>query len=170
MKRRLLNLLTAMSLVLCVAVVALWVWTYLGSVAFVVVSRQRSTSLSLRTGGIAIESWFTEKRVNPRWEWRRFGPDDSAVPLIARPATALNRLGFFYGSRSGPGYDAAGVAFPCWVPLIVFATAPALRLRRVAKARHRRRRRLCPRCGYDLRATPGRCPECGAIGAVGAAP
>jgi hypothetical protein len=50
---------------------------------------------------------------------------------------------------------------PLWLPTVLLATPPALWWR----ARHRRRARrdasLCVACGYDLRATPDRCPECG---------
>src|SRR5205085_3788844 len=40
----------------------------------------------------------------------------------------------------------------------IFWSARALRRRR---ARRRMERGCCPKCGYDCRATPGECSECG---------
>jgi hypothetical protein len=58
------------------------------------------------------------------------------------------------------------IAFPHW-SVVVLASPLTVRWAVVwaRKARVRRRvlGRLCPACGYDLRATPERCPECGTV-------
>jgi hypothetical protein len=51
---------------------------------------------------------------------------------------------------------------PYWGIVLVSGVVPALWLHDTRRRARRRRTCHCPRCGYDLRATPERCPECGA--------
>lgn len=59
---------------------------------------------------------------------------------------------------------ARAVVAPYWFLAMVMAIRPAWRVHRTTQwwqRRRRSRRGLCPDCGYDLRATPDNCPECG---------
>ena len=59
------------------------------------------------------------------------------------------------------------VFWPMLVPIgLLFGTGLALWLPRVLGGRVERRRLergQCGRCGYDLRGSPDRCPECGTV-------
>jgi hypothetical protein len=75
-----------------------------------------------------------------------------------------------FGSTSfdgRPPYEmfrgASVVMIPTWLPLLILGILPSCTLRRIVARRQRRRAGLCRQCGYDLRATPDRCPECGAV-------
>jgi hypothetical protein len=70
-------------------------------------------------------------------------------------------VGFVVSSVGYP-FHSTRVEVPLWAPVAMTALLPLAWL--IATVRRARRRKAghCKACGYDLRATPGRCPECGA--------
>ena len=60
----------------------------------------------------------------------------------------------------------ARLTFPFWLPVAVLSLLPLRRLLVFGRERRAARRLaagFCTSCGYDLRATRGRCPECGHV-------
>ena len=200
MKRRLLNLLTALSLLLCVAMLVLWVrssrrrdgiWYTTGSARYSLHSyRGRVWAWSLAPPNYPTASvWPTPAKMGPGLVWDS-APDAWYDPFIGRgkgvrlPEDFLDApsnggpvghgaLGFRYVRNDAwfpraqlrQGYPTArsvAVWAPHWALAAAAAALPAARLVRIARARRRLRRNLCPACGYDLAGNvSGVCPECG---------
>jgi len=168
MKRRLLNLLTILSLLLCLAVAALWVRSY-GGCDVVVRPRGPGDRLCVTSEfGVLVVEWETPPPgliVQPGWEYFQ-------TPLPRRWPVRRAGLGFDAYSATVthfvrlPPAPLHGVTVPHWFAALATAGLPAAWVARRHRARVLRRRAdtgLCASCGYDLRATPDRCPECGAI-------
>ena len=151
MKRRLFNLAAVVSLMLCVAMLVLWPRSYWQCDLL-----ERWT---VRDGALT-GGWITS---------------DIGSVLVGRmsvPNSRIRESGWrLVTSDPNPaGYHFSYVAdvnsnvliLPHWFYAILFAVVPAWW--RFAPHRRRAKRKrlgLCATCGYDLRGTPERCPECG---------
>jgi hypothetical protein len=111
------------------------------------------------------------------WQFDRVvGPPvpHSVNQLLAsqRTAPTIRFLGFhettYFMWYGGPSMHLVRrLTIPAWPLALIGLTMPikwslgsiiGLRARRAAKCRERG---VCPCCGYDVRVTPDRCPECG---------
>lgn len=88
-------------------------------------------------------------------------PGVSSVVPIQMPATLLPS----WRTADKVGLLAKAAHVGTVPPLLLF---PLLLLALLCVVLRRRRAGHCPACGYDLRASPLRCPECGAVAAPAA--
>jgi hypothetical protein len=171
-RRRLLNLLTFLSLVLLVGVLVFGVWGYREGpreVRFEWVGRHHTLALLSDRGAMAVvysSGWPAHDWVNER-----------PLAVVAKPVplTKRNALVFELTEEQWTLTDGAtratvryqGVLTNFLYAAVFTAALPGWwLLRRLAR---RGDPDACPTCGYDLRATPDRCPECGHIPAAAGA-
>ena len=184
MRRKLFTLCSGVSLLLCVATTALWARTLWGS--DIVTIDHEDLSSPFNRGFILISQPWGLKL---QWHWETPGTSASAAEaggdavgrrrwvvrhdfgyperLMWEPDSRANRLGFYWGTyrhdRPHRVSRLLKIGVPHWFAVAGFGLLPAFwsvgRYRRV----RRMGRGLCTRCGYDLRGTPDRCPECGSL-------
>ena len=106
--------------------------------------------------------WATD----PHW-WYALVDRPVAV-TISEPGSIWNKIGFHSLSQDTQWQDGQThrrlLSVPGWIiglPVLGFGVSTLWR--NWWRPSYRRKNDLCVVCGYDLRATPDRCPECGAV-------
>ena len=185
--RIVLDTATVLSLLVCIAAAVLWVRSYrvadiyfMPSAPDTFVGSSRGTFFAFgRPAPLPPDVLALLKQGSQPRGYRRDAPFDfrprrgsSAEPgyrgsfEFVGVSWFLTRGGRFpaQGGGRGGGYIAPvwQATAPHWMVVTLFGILPAARL--IRRLRRRRfGRGLCAACGYDLRATPQRCPECGTV-------
>lgn len=157
MKRKLFTFAAALSLLVCLATSLLWVASY---------------RLDSRTDGVRL---FDGIRVGAfdgiACIYNQIYPySGSIIAIYSGPGQpkwpktrAFDFAGLYFRHFTWPGHFPGGTYWTLRVPLFYLWLLGAVLPSAWATVYARRSRKLgmCRRCGYDLRATPDGCPECG---------
>ena len=170
MRRKLFALAAAVSAVLCVSVCALWMasfhrhwlpywnWHRNGFDYYCYFYRGRLSYAKVfelpvpPVGGPELRKW-ADSRPIARGEWIGFE--------YARGEEVPYELGTSNSTWPSAHRKVFRVIVPAYA--LVALSAMAILGCWIRRGRRPAKPGSCPACGYDLRATPDRCPECGAV-------
>ena len=165
-----------LTLILCAATVALWVRSYF---VLDILAREHTWLVAKHSewhaSGFSFESVrgrLEARHDNAYWEYSYLKADQvygpvwvwSAVdPAGAAPrgGSKWRRIGLFYEHSQDLQSNSRTVGTPHWFLASLALLLPLWHVHGLFRAPIANKRGRCPRCGYDLRATPDRCPECG---------
>jgi hypothetical protein len=181
--RILLNALTAVSVLLCIGASVLWVRNYWAG-EFISVESRHGTCLVGASRGQLLCHGADEPL---RWRLEHFRHDPAIGIGIfwisgIREGVATHGSAFKFVNRGGKMWRWASfkirqgrhhyLMMPVWALCAVFAILPGVRLAVRLRVLTRRQAGsgLCVFCGYDLCATPERCPECGCVSPASPSP
>jgi len=162
MRRRLFNILAALSLVVCVGLLVMAVRSAMGTDKFARWRARGVTSIvfemdsvEFRGGSVSCFRQRLPDRDHGSWQWTHW-----------RSSFAENTwqtwLSFGMQRSSRPYSMLLFVRIPLWLPITLTAIPPTMMLTRLRRRRKRRKVGHCLACGYNLTGNvSGICPECG---------
>jgi hypothetical protein len=153
MRRQLLVAAVALSVVLCAGAATMWLST--AAVYPPSAAPTHAGPVQFRSAGGQMEF-----RWGSAWSRSKEFTFVFGNPTLSN-ACPWHALGFGLGVPGATG-NQYRVVMPHWFVMAASAVLPAWSAARGVRRYRRERDGLCPRCGYDRRATPDRCPECGA--------
>jgi hypothetical protein len=164
-RRRLVNILSAVSLLLFV--VTFIAWLVSDPNVTLAACQDGARLFGLARYGRSVGCVWTHddsgQKVPLNWGTTRFdrATVDADLPFEIGPSAIadFNQLGFRVILLR---LDVGAILIPLWFLSVVFALPPLV-WERSRRFRLRTTSNLCRVCGYDLRATPDRCPECGMV-------